>query len=135
AFWGRFLLFSAFVVGQALLVSIGNLLIGVPTAIPTLYTLTSVLVGLGYLGVIYLLVCALGHSGRGLAVGIAFVQMPGASGLYPIEMTPALFKIVHPWLPMTYGIDAVRETIGRFYGSHYWQALVVLGLTSMAYLF
>ena len=135
AFWGRFLLMAAFVVGQALIVSIGNLLIGVQTVSPTLYTLTNVLVGIGYLGVIYGLVSALGHIGRGLAVGMAFIQIPGASGLYPIEMTPDFFKIVHPLLPMTYGIDAARETIGGFYGSHYWQALGMLGLMSLVFLF
>lgn len=135
AFWGRFLLLSAFVVGQALIVSIGNLLIGVQTVSPTLYTLTNVLVGFGYLGVIYGLVSALGHIGRGLAVGMAFIQIPGASGLYPIEMTPDFFKIVHPLLPMTYGIDAARETIGGFYDAHYWQALGMLGLMSLVFLF
>ena len=33
-------------------------------------------------------------------------------------MTPDFFRAVHPFLPFTYGIDAMRETVGGFYGNH-----------------
>ena len=35
---------------------------------------------------------------------LVIVQIPGASGLYPIEMMPDFFRELHPWLPFTYGI-------------------------------
>ena len=79
-------------------------------------------------------VATLGHLGRGIAVVLAFLQITGASGLYPIEMTPDFFQLIHPLLPITYGVDALRETIGGFYGTFYWKSVGVLGFMAlMAY--
>ena len=48
---------------------------------------------------------------------LAIIQIPCASGLYPIELLPGFFHAIYPLLPFTYGIDAMRETIGGFYGT------------------
>ena len=39
--------------------------------------------------------------------------------MYPIEMMPDFFQHLHPLLPFTYGISAMRETIGGMYGMDY----------------
>ena len=44
--------------------------------------------------------------------------------MYPIEMMPDFFRNLNPWLPFTYGINAMRETIGGMYGNHYWQDML-----------
>nr|WP_282439157.1 YhgE/Pip domain-containing protein [Corynebacterium kefirresidentii] len=135
AYLARFLLLSFFAIAQALIVSIGNLAIGVEHANAVAYVGTAVIVGLCYLSITYSLVSTFGHVGRGIAVVFAFIQIPGASGLYPIEMTPDFFRAVHPFLPFTYGIDAMRETVGGFYGNHYARDLCALiGMAAIAYL-
>ena len=48
---------------------------------------------------------------------LVFAQIPGATGLYPIEMTSPFFQAVYPALPFTYGINAMREAICGFYGA------------------
>ena len=66
-------------------------------------------------------VCAFGAAaacwqGR-LCIILIFVQIPGATGLYPLLIeTPDFFQAVYPVFPFTYGINALRETIGGFYG-------------------
>ena len=135
AYFSRFLLLGFFAIAQALIVSIGNLVIGVEHVSATAYVLTSVFISLCYLSITYGLVSTFGHVGRGIAVVLAFIQIPGASGLYPIEMTPDFFRAVHPFLPFTYGIDAMRETVGGFYGSHYIRDIAALtGMAAIAYL-
>ncbi|MCZ9307924.1 YhgE/Pip domain-containing protein [Corynebacterium sp. c8Ua_181] len=135
AYLARFLLLSFFAIAQALIVSIGNLAIGVEHANALAYVGTAVIVGLCYLSITYSLVSTFGHVGRGIAVVFAFIQIPGASGLYPIEMTPDFFRAVHPFLPFTYGIDAMRETVGGFYGNHYARDIAALiGMAAVAYL-
>ncbi|MHA2789256.1 YhgE/Pip family protein [Corynebacterium sp. S7] len=128
AYLGRFLLLALMVICQALVVSVGDLIIGVQTVNPLAFVLTSVFIALTYLSIIYALVAAFGHVGRGLAVLLVIVQIPGASGLYPIELMPDFFKAIYPWLPFSYGIDALRETIGGFYGNHYWRYMGVLAV-------
>ncbi len=128
AYVGRFLLFACLATAQALLVCIGNLVIGIQTVNPVAYVATGVFTGLTYLSIIYALCAAFGHVGRGLAILLVIMQIPGASGLYPIELMPAFFRAIYPLLPFTYGIDAMRETIGGFYDGHYWRFMGVLAL-------
>ena len=39
--------------------------------------------------------------------------------MYPIEMMPPFFNWLHPLLPFTYGINAMRECVGGMYGMNY----------------
>ena len=73
-----------------------------------------------YINIIYALAVAFRHIGKAVAVILVIVQIPGASGLYPIEMMPDFFRELHPWLPFTYGINAMRGPIAGLYGNHYW---------------
>lgn len=128
AYIGRLMLLSLFVVGQATVVTLGNLAIGVQTVNAAAFVVSSIVVGLAYLCVVYALSTVLGHLGRGLVVVLVILQIPGASGMYPIELMPDFFRMIYPLLPFSYGINALRETIGGFYGLHYWKYMAVLGL-------
>lgn len=128
AYVGRLLLLAALAGGQALIVCIGDLLIGVQTVSATAFVFTGLFTSWVYLSIIYALSVALGHIGRGIAIVLVIMQIPGASGLYPIEMMPGFFRALYPFLPFTYGIDAMRETIAGFYGGNYWHAIAVLGV-------
>ncbi|WEG08182.1 YhgE/Pip family protein [Microbacterium horticulturae] len=128
AYLGRFLLFAVLAVVQALVVCIGNLVIGVQTVSATAFVGTGVLIALAYISIIYALCVAFGHIGRGLCVLLVIMQIPAASGLYPIEMMPGFFRALYPFLPFTYGIDALRETIAGFYDGHYWRFLGALAV-------
>ncbi len=132
AYFGRFFLLAMFAVIQGVIVSVGNLIIGIQTVSAVAFVATSVLVALAYVSIVYALCVAFGHVGRGLAVLLVVMQIPGASGLYPIEMMPDFFRAIHPLLPFTYGIDAMRETIGGFYDGHYARALGILGIFVLA---
>ncbi len=126
AYFGRFLLVGMIAVVQALVVCIGDLMIGVQTVNSAAFIATGVFTALTYLSIIYALCVAFGHVGRGLCILLVIMQIPGASGLYPIEMMPGFFRDLYPFLPFTYGIDAMRETIGGFYQGHYWFYMAAL---------
>lgn len=128
AYVGRFMLLGSLAMLQALIVCIGNLVIGIQTASAVAFVATGVFTALTYVSIIYALSVAFGHIGRGLCVLLVIMQIPGASGLYPIELMPGFFRAIYPLLPFSYGIDAMRETIAGFYGAHYWRFVGVLAL-------
>ena len=131
---GRFALFALFAVFQAIICCVGIAVLGVqPASFPAL-VFAACVTSLAYLSVIYALSVTLQHVGMGLCVALVFVQIPGATGLYPIEMTPSFFQFVYPLFPFTYGIGAMREAICGFYGTHYAQYLGVLALFLVAFL-
>lgn len=125
---GRFLLFCIIAVAQALICCAGTLALGVQAAsVPALFLAASV-ASLTFLSIIYALSATFRHVGKALCIVLVFAQIPGASGLYPVEMTSSFFQAIYPFLPFTYGIDAMRESIGGFYGSYYANDLLVLGV-------
>ncbi|MBQ9041706.1 MAG: YhgE/Pip domain-containing protein [Eggerthellaceae bacterium] len=112
---GRGMLLAILAALQAVVCCTGCLMLGVQTASAPLFYLTAIMASLAYLGVQYTLSTTLQHVGKALCVILVFVQIPGATGLYPIEMTPAFFQYAYPLFPFTYGINAIRETICGFY--------------------
>ena len=114
-YMGRWMLLAFFGVIQALVVSIGDLIIGVQTVSRLAFVGTSIAISLVFVSIIYMLSTCFQHIGKGLCVIIVVLQIPGAAGLYPIEMMPAFFRFLYPFFPFTYGINALRETVGGFY--------------------
>ena len=80
-----------------------------------------------YVNLIYALSITFKHIGKALSVILVILQIPGSAGTYPIEMTPAFFQFLHPLLPFTYGINAMREAIAGIYGMHYWKKYSLSG--------
>lgn len=132
AYLGRFLLFATLSVLQAVVVTLGNVAFGVQMQSVTAFLATAIAIGVAYTGIIYSIVSALGHIGRGIAVFLVVIQIPGASGLYPIELMPDFFRHIYPFLPFRYGIDAMRETVAGFYDHHYLRFLATLLAMSAA---
>ncbi|MBQ6585919.1 MAG: YhgE/Pip domain-containing protein [Coriobacteriales bacterium] len=114
-FFGRGAFMSILAVLQAATCCTGCLILGVQSVNVPLFFITAMITSLVYLCIQYTLSTTLQHIGMGLCIVLVFVQIPGASGIYPIEMTPDFFQSIYPWFPFTYGIDALRETIGGFY--------------------
>jgi len=128
---GRWMLLAFFGVIQALVVSIGDLIIGVQTVSRPTFVGTSIIISMVYVSIVYMLSTCFQHIGKGLCVVIMVMQIPGSAGLYPIEMLPSFFRFLHPVLPFTYGIKAMRETVGGFYRHEYFLALGALGVHAL----
>ena len=125
---GRFLLLAVMAVLQAAICCAGVLAIGVQAADAPALFFAAAVASLSYLSIIYALSVTLQHIGKGICIVLVFAQIPGATGLYPIEMTSGFFQAVYPFFPFTYGISALREAIFGFYGSQYADALGMLAL-------
>lgn len=111
----RFLLLSIPAILQATVCCTGCVLLGVQLESVPLFFLTAIVAALAYLAIQYSLSVTLQHVGKALCILLIFVQIPGGTGLYPIELTPGFFQAIYPWFPFTYSIGALRETIGGFY--------------------
>lgn len=123
AYLGRWLLFMALGLVQGLIVTVGDLVLGIQCDNPTLFVLAGVVTVLVDVNIMYALAYAFKHIGKAVAVILLIVQIPGSSGMFPIEMMPPFFQALNPLLPFTYSIDAMREAIGGLYGLDYWADL------------
>lgn len=129
AYFGRWLLFVVIGLIQGLIVCLGDLwLLKVQCIHPAAFVLTGMFCSFVYVNLIYALSSALKHIGKALCIVLVILQIPGSAGTYPIEMTPAFFQKLHPLLPFTYGINAMREAIAGMYGNAFWSNLLHLAV-------
>ena len=119
-YMGRWLLFVTVGFLQAIIATIGDLELGIQCEHPFLFILAAIFASFVYVNIIYALAVAFRHIGKAVAVILVIIQIPGAAGLYPIEMMPEFFRRLKPFLPFTYGINAMRGPIGGMYANHYW---------------
>lgn len=125
-FFGRWLLLNLLGQLQAVICCVGDLALGIQCVHPVAFVFAGMVASFVYVFFIYAMSVAFKHIGKAICVLLVVLQIPGASGLYPIQMQPGFFQALNPWLPFTYGINAMREAIAGFYGSYYAQNLLVL---------
>lgn len=127
-YFGRWLLLVILGALQAIIVTVGDLVIGVQCINPLLFVLGGIAISFTYVNIIYALSTTFKHIGKAIGVILVIVQIPGSSGMYPIEMMPGFFQWLHPLLPFTYGINLLRETVGGMYSFNYLFNLCILGV-------
>lgn len=49
--------------------------------------------------------------GSFLSLIMLLLQVGSAGGSYPIELSPKFFQVIHPYMPMTYIVTGLRQTI------------------------
>lgn len=127
AYFGRWMLFILVGFMQALIICLGDIFIlKIKCQHPVLFVVAGLVAAFVYVNLIYALSLTFKHIGKAVSVILVILQIPGSAGTYPIEMTPGFFQAIHPLLPFTYGINAMREAIAGTYGHYYVKNLVIL---------
>ncbi|MEU3944980.1 YhgE/Pip domain-containing protein [Streptomyces sp. NPDC029526] len=67
-----------------------------------------------------------GAAGRILVLALLMLQLTSAGGTYPVQTSPGFFEALHPFLPMSYVVEALRRLITGGGLGPVWQACAVL---------
>jgi putative membrane protein len=108
----KFLLFAPVVLLQTALADT-VLLLGLGLKVHNIwafYGITAV-IALTFMTIIQFLISLGDQIGRFVAVILLTLQLASSAGTYPVELLPAWLQAVHPWMPMTYSIEALRLII------------------------
>ena len=139
-FLGRYLLFFLISQAQALVITVGDILVlGINCQHPGLFILAGAASSLACSMIAYCLAVIFGNVGKMLSVVIMIIQIAGSGGSYPIELLPEFFQEIYLLFPFPYAINAMREAIAGLYGNQYlvymlllllfFAVFLVLGLT------
>lgn len=110
---GRYLTFMTIAVFQSLVVSLGDIyLLGVYNTNNLMFVLFSVFISIVFSMIVYTLVSIFGNIGKALSIILLVLQISASGGTFPIEVTPAFFQAINPFLPFTYAITCIREISG-----------------------
>ncbi|MET7489148.1 YhgE/Pip domain-containing protein [Streptomyces sp. NPDC005538] len=84
------------------------------------------LVTAGFAAVVQWLNARFGAAGRILVLALLMLQLTSAGGTYPVQTSPGFFNAIHPFLPMSYVVEALRRLITGGGLEPVWHACVVL---------
>lgn len=136
AYFGRYITFFLIGQAQALLVTLGDLyFIGIQCISPFKFWFAASFTSFVFTIFMYSLTVAFGNVGEALAVVIMVIQVAGAGGTFPVEVLPKVYQYIYKYLPFTYAMNALRETVGGFYKFNYWKYLVILSVYILISLF
>lgn len=114
-------------IGGYLTISTVWLFLGLDPVRPlTLYAVTA-LGAVAFSAIAHLLRSALGTPGSALLLVWLILQLASAGGTYPPAVLPRFFSAIHPYMPMSYLIDAFRVTISGGETAHLVTDVIVLG--------
>ena len=120
---GIFLIISIL---QALLVAFGALYLHVQISSALLFILTTLYIGICAMIIVYSMTSAFGNAGKALAIIILVLQITATAGIFPLEILPPFFQAIHPYLPLTYAVGALREVVAGVIWSTYWYNILYL---------
>ncbi|MDR0846349.1 MAG: YhgE/Pip domain-containing protein [Lactobacillales bacterium] len=70
-----------------------------------------IVTSMAFVSIIAALKAWLGDFGTLLALIFMFIQLSTAGGTYPIELASPFYQAINPFMPMTYGVLGLRNTI------------------------
>ncbi|MBP2624158.1 YhgE/Pip domain-containing protein [Streptococcus oricebi] len=70
-----------------------------------------VLASLTFMALVTALVTLDNKIGAFLALILLLLQLASSAGTYPLQLTDSIFQKINPWLPMSYSVSALRQTI------------------------
>jgi YhgE/Pip-like protein len=128
-YFGRLSLFIFIGIGQALVASLGALLLLHSYAVhPIMFVLYCIFISIVFNCIIYTAVSLLGYGGIVIGVVLLVIQVAGTSGNFPIEVDPIGFRELFPFLPFTYAISGVRQIMAGIVYSILFKDSAILGL-------
>lgn len=129
--------FAKAVIVSALMATVQNLVlmlmglhvqnVGQLFAITIVYTIAQ-------MAIMQFFTMALGRLGTIMGLLLFVAQLGGAGGMFPMEVTNRFFNLIHPFLPMTYGVNGLRQAITGGFGYNYLQTNVwILGAYALVF--
>ena len=113
-------------VGGGLLMLAATLPLGLAPVHPVRAVALTVLVAVVFSLIAHLVQTALGTPGSALLLVLLILQLASTGGTYPAEVLPGFFQALHPFMPMSYSIEAFRNAISGGLDQRFWVPVVVL---------
>ena len=113
-------------VGGGLLMLAATLPLGLAPVHPVRAVALTVLVAVVFSLIAHLVQTALGTPGSALLLVLLVLQLASTGGTYPAEVLPGFFQALHPFMPMSYSIEAFRNAISGGPDQRFWVPVVVL---------
>ena len=131
---GKLLLFNIMAILQTTVTLIGCYILGIDISNHLMFMFSCYFVAVIFMALMYSLISVFGEVGKGIAILLLVFQISGSGGIYPVEIMNTIFGILYPYLPMTHGINIVREAqLGLLWNNYLpsFAYLLILGVVTV----
>ncbi|MFX3635765.1 MAG: YhgE/Pip family protein [Candidatus Pristimantibacillus sp.] len=112
-YFGRYFTFLTIALLQSVILTVGDIwVIGAYVVNKLAFILFGLLLSAVFMLIVYTLVSIFGNVGKALSIVLLVLQLAGAGGTFPIQVTLPFFQALHPYLPFTYAVSLMREAVG-----------------------
>ena len=116
---GRLTLIGFLALLQSVAITAGYIALGVSPTSAVALVAAGIVTAFCFVNITYALALTFKHVGKALVIMLLVVQLVVAAQTYPAQLMPEAVQAIIPWLPFTYGMGALSEAIGGFYGLDY----------------
>ena len=132
-YFGRLGLFLIIATIQSMLIALGDLyFLRIQCLHPAGFLFATWVASMVFTVLVYTLTVSFGDIGKALCVVLMVIQVAGSGGTFPIDVAPGVFRAMYPFLPFVHSMNAMKETIGGFYGHIYGRELLLLQIYVLA---
>lgn len=125
-YFGRMGLFILIGLLQSTVTLIGSFILGIQMENPGMFILFTYLITLVFMTLIYSLVSIFGNGGKAIAIILLVFQISSTNGIYPVYVMNSFLQSISPYLPMTYGIELLRNALLGMYWPNVMPAIYIL---------
>ncbi|NLK24828.1 MAG: YhgE/Pip domain-containing protein [Clostridiales bacterium] len=112
-YFGKMGLFMAISIIQGFIIALGDLyFLKINCKFPVLFIISMIITSIVFTIIVYTLVSVFANVGKVIAIILMILQVAGSGGTFPIQLTSNFFIKLNPYLPFTYAISLLRESIG-----------------------
>lgn len=86
----------------------------------------ALIIDLAFMMMVYVLVALFDNLGKGIAIIILVLSISAGGGNFPIEMSGPFFRAINPYIPFTYAVNLLRESVGGIYWPSALKAITIL---------
>lgn len=96
------------------------------------FSLTLFMTASVFLAILFMLVSVLGDAGRLVALILLVLQLASAGATIPVELTSPFFQAIHPFMPLTWVVRALRVAMFGAYEGQWLHAMGVIVAIDLA---
>lgn len=123
----KWLFFLTLSLLQGSIVALGDMfLLHAYVASPGAFFLISLWASVVFSMIIYTTVATFWNAWKAIVIVFLVLQLSGAGGTFPVELSWAFFQAINPLLPFTYSIAAMREAVGGVVLDIYFSNMIIL---------
>lgn len=114
-YFGRLGLFMVIGLLQSTVTIVGAFYLGIQMENSGLFILSTYLITIALMVLIYSLVSIFGNGGKAIAIILLVIQISSTNGIYPVPVMNSAIQAISPYLPMTYAIELLRNSLLGIY--------------------